>query len=110
MNVELEAALTNMKYLWPVWRPVRRGIRGEAQDDSKRDSKTFHVDRLFEAVASRDVRQLDGLYEYLRRNMKKLSDSLCESTHNASAVSRCGLLTCVLTPRTFARTYRSILR
>uniref|UniRef100_A0A665TJ58 Transient receptor potential cation channel subfamily V member 1-like n=1 Tax=Echeneis naucrates TaxID=173247 RepID=A0A665TJ58_ECHNA len=42
------------------------------------DSKTFTIDRLFEAAASGDVRQLDGLYEYLHRNMKKLSDSLCQ--------------------------------
>uniref|UniRef100_A0A8C9XZU7 Transient receptor potential cation channel, subfamily V, member 1 n=1 Tax=Sander lucioperca TaxID=283035 RepID=A0A8C9XZU7_SANLU len=46
--------------------------------DQKRDSKTFNIDRLFEAVASRDVRKLDGLHQYLHQNMKKLSDSLCE--------------------------------
>ncbi|XP_029375229.1 transient receptor potential cation channel subfamily V member 1 isoform X2 [Echeneis naucrates] len=56
-----------------------KGIRGEVQNNSKRDSKTFTIDRLFEAAASGDVRQLDGLYEYLHRNMKKLSDSLYQS-------------------------------
>uniref|UniRef100_A0A8C2X1J2 Transient receptor potential cation channel, subfamily V, member 1 n=1 Tax=Cyclopterus lumpus TaxID=8103 RepID=A0A8C2X1J2_CYCLU len=55
---------------------VDRGIRGE--DQHKRDSKTFTIDRLFEAVASGDVSKLDGLHQYLRQNMKKLSDSLCE--------------------------------
>lgn len=57
---------------------VRRGIRGEQGHHSKRSSRTFDIDRLFEAVASRDVRQLDGLHQYLQQNMKKLSDSLCE--------------------------------
>uniref|UniRef100_A0A7N8XS15 Transient receptor potential cation channel, subfamily V, member 1 n=1 Tax=Mastacembelus armatus TaxID=205130 RepID=A0A7N8XS15_9TELE len=35
--------------------------------------------KLFEAVASGDVRCLDGLYQYLHQNMKKLSDSLYQS-------------------------------
>uniref|UniRef100_A0A8C2X4H6 Transient receptor potential cation channel, subfamily V, member 1 n=1 Tax=Cyclopterus lumpus TaxID=8103 RepID=A0A8C2X4H6_CYCLU len=54
-----------------------KGIRGE--DQHKRDSKTFTIDRLFEAVASGDVSKLDGLHQYLRQNMKKLSDSLYQS-------------------------------
>lgn len=57
---------------------VHRGIRGEEGHHSKRSSTTFDIDRLFEAVARRDVRQLDGLHQYLQQNMKKLSDSLCE--------------------------------
>lgn len=57
---------------------VCRGIRGEAEHRDKRSSRTFDIDKLFEAVASRDVAQLDGLDLYLHRNMKKLSDSLCE--------------------------------
>ncbi|XP_008305127.1 transient receptor potential cation channel subfamily V member 1 [Stegastes partitus] len=56
-----------------------KGIRGEQQTDSRRDSKTFNIDRLFEAVASRDVTKLDGLHQYLHQNMKKLSDSLYQS-------------------------------
>uniref|UniRef100_A0A8C5GQZ7 Ion transport domain-containing protein n=1 Tax=Gouania willdenowi TaxID=441366 RepID=A0A8C5GQZ7_GOUWI len=57
-----------------------KGIRGEQQShDDRRDSKTFNIEQLFEAVASRDVRKLDGLYEYLHRNMKRLSDSLYQS-------------------------------
>lgn len=53
-----------------------KGIRGE---QPKRDSSTFTIERLFEAVASRDAKKLDGLYEYLHRSMKKLSDSLYQS-------------------------------
>uniref|UniRef100_A0A8C4NQR7 Transient receptor potential cation channel, subfamily V, member 1 n=1 Tax=Dicentrarchus labrax TaxID=13489 RepID=A0A8C4NQR7_DICLA len=53
-------------------------------NSSKRDSKTFNIDRLFEAVASRDVGKLDGLHQYLHQNMMKLSDTLCEcETHNS---------------------------
>ncbi|XP_023273917.1 transient receptor potential cation channel subfamily V member 1-like [Seriola lalandi dorsalis] len=54
-------------------------IRGEARDNSKRDSNTFDIVRLFEAAASRDIRQLDGLHQYLHKSMKKLSDSLYKS-------------------------------
>ncbi|XP_072230393.1 transient receptor potential cation channel subfamily V member 1 [Leuresthes tenuis] len=53
-------------------------IRGEEQQ-TRRDSTSFTIDRLFEAVASRDVRKLDGLHQYLHRNMKKLSDSFYQS-------------------------------
>ncbi|CAN9501617.1 unnamed protein product [Ophioblennius macclurei] len=53
-------------------------IRGEVQD-GKRDSKTFNMERLFEAVASGDVKKLDGLHQYLHQNMKRLSDSLYQS-------------------------------
>ncbi|XP_032433038.1 transient receptor potential cation channel subfamily V member 1-like [Xiphophorus hellerii] len=53
-------------------------IEGEASQP-KRDSSTFTIERLFEAVASRDINKLDGLYQYLNQNMKKLSDSLYQS-------------------------------
>ncbi|CAJ1064394.1 transient receptor potential cation channel subfamily V member 1 [Xyrichtys novacula] len=56
-----------------------KGIRGEGENSSKRDSKTFNIDKLFEAAASGDVKQLDGLHLYLHQNMKKLSDSLYQS-------------------------------
>ncbi|CAK6971811.1 transient receptor potential cation channel subfamily V member 1 [Scomber scombrus] len=55
-----------------------KGIQG-VQNDGRRDSKTFNIDRLFEAVASGDVRNLVGLYDYLHRSMKTLSDSLYQS-------------------------------
>lgn len=75
MNLFL--TLLSVKYLF-----VYRGIRGEEQHSRKRDSKTFNIDRLFEAVASRDVEKLSELHQYLHQNMKKLSDSLCEcETH-----------------------------
>ncbi|XP_029986592.1 transient receptor potential cation channel subfamily V member 2-like [Sphaeramia orbicularis] len=55
-----------------------KGIRGERQDE-RCDIETFPIERVFEAVASRDIRRLDGLEQYLRRSMKKLSDSLYQS-------------------------------
>ncbi|KAM4546456.1 transient receptor potential cation channel subfamily V member 1 [Fundulus diaphanus] len=55
-----------------------KGIKGEPPQQ-KRDSSTFTIERLFEAVASRDAKKLDGLYHYLYRSMKKLSDSLYQS-------------------------------
>lgn len=74
---------------------VCRRIQGKEQSDRKRESETFPIDRLFEAVASRDVRKLEGLHQYLHQNTKKLSDSLCECdrTHNAAAAPNCELLT-----------------
>ncbi|XP_062413990.1 transient receptor potential cation channel subfamily V member 1 [Pungitius pungitius] len=54
-----------------------KGIRGEQRN--KRDSSTFTIDRLFEAAASGDVGKLENLHQYLRQNMKKLSDSLYRS-------------------------------
>ncbi|XP_034746651.1 transient receptor potential cation channel subfamily V member 1 [Etheostoma cragini] len=56
-----------------------KGIRGEQQPSQERDSKTFNIDRLFKAVASGEVRKLDGLHQYLHQNMKKLSDPLYQS-------------------------------
>uniref|UniRef100_A0A671YHY3 Transient receptor potential cation channel, subfamily V, member 1 n=1 Tax=Sparus aurata TaxID=8175 RepID=A0A671YHY3_SPAAU len=56
-----------------------KAIRGETETDNKRDSKTFNIDRLFEAAASGDVQKLAGLHQYLHQNMKKLSDSLYQS-------------------------------
>ncbi|KAM6911182.1 transient receptor potential cation channel subfamily V member 1 isoform 1-T2 [Lycodopsis pacificus] len=49
------------------------------KEQNKRDSKTLTIERLFEAVASGDVNKLDNLHQYLRQNMKKLSDSLYQS-------------------------------
>lgn len=63
-------------------------IRGEQPQDSKRDSKTFNMERLFEAAASGDVRQLDGLHQYLHQNMKRLSDSLYKSQQGKSALMK----------------------
>ncbi|KAM6907559.1 transient receptor potential cation channel subfamily V member 1 [Xenentodon cancila] len=68
------------------WRPPQnrfnlnfdKEIRGLEQHAST-DSTKFTIERLFEAVASRDPTQLDGLYQYLHQNMKKLSDTLYQS-------------------------------
>ncbi|KAM8898308.1 transient receptor potential cation channel subfamily V member 1 isoform 2-T2 [Spinachia spinachia] len=54
-----------------------KGIRGKQRNE--RDSNTYTIDRLFEAVASGDVRKLENLHQYLRQNMKKLSNSLYRS-------------------------------
>lgn len=88
---------------------VCRGIQGKEQDKGKRDSEKFNINRLFEAVASGDVKNLDGLHQYLDKNMKKLSDSLCECERTPRCSTHCELLTCVLTPRTFSYTCRSVL-
>lgn len=44
-----------------------------------RDSKRFDIKRLFEAAASGDVMQLDGLHQYLHQSMKKLTNSECKT-------------------------------
>uniref|UniRef100_A0A8C6MH71 Transient receptor potential cation channel, subfamily V, member 1 n=1 Tax=Nothobranchius furzeri TaxID=105023 RepID=A0A8C6MH71_NOTFU len=66
---------------------ISRQIRGETPQ-KQRDSSIYTIERLFEAVASRDVRQLDGLYQYLHQNMKRLSDSLCKSSHGKTALMK----------------------
>lgn len=38
----------------------------------------FKPDILFEAAASGDVQKLEGLEDFLRTNMKKLSDTFCK--------------------------------
>ncbi|XP_037126414.1 transient receptor potential cation channel subfamily V member 1 isoform X2 [Syngnathus acus] len=64
-----------------------KGIRGVDQDNTKRDSRTFDIDRLFEAAASGNVTRLEGLHQYLHLNMKKLSDSLYKS-HGKTALMK----------------------
>ncbi|TKS83600.1 Transient receptor potential cation channel subfamily V member 1 [Collichthys lucidus] len=56
-----------------------KGIRHVKEDGSKRNSETFDITRLFEAVASGDVAKLSTLHQYLHQNMKKLSNSLYKS-------------------------------
>ncbi|XP_073335479.1 transient receptor potential cation channel subfamily V member 1 [Pagrus major] len=56
-----------------------KAIQGETEQENKRDSKTFDIIRLFEAVASGDVRKLAGLHQYLHQSLKKLSDTLYQS-------------------------------
>lgn len=90
---------------------VHRGIRGEEEHHSKRSSRTFDIDRLFAAVASRDVRQLDSLHQYLQQSMKKLSDSLCERhTFPVMRQSRQTANLCADQTLTCGPTRRSVLR
>ncbi|XP_044078022.1 transient receptor potential cation channel subfamily V member 1 [Siniperca chuatsi] len=56
-----------------------KAIQGKEQHGRKRESKTFNIDKLFEAVARRDVEKLGCLHQYLHQHMKKLSDSLYQS-------------------------------
>ncbi|XP_077361306.1 transient receptor potential cation channel subfamily V member 1 [Festucalex cinctus] len=56
-----------------------KGLRVEDQDNGKRDSRKFDIDRLFEAAASGDVTRLEGLSQYLHQNLKKLTDPLYQS-------------------------------
>uniref|UniRef100_A0A7N6AFG5 Ion transport domain-containing protein n=1 Tax=Anabas testudineus TaxID=64144 RepID=A0A7N6AFG5_ANATE len=64
-----------------------KGIRGKEEDSKKRNNDKFNINRLFEAVASGDAKNLDGLYQYLHQNMKKLSDSLYQS-HGKTALMK----------------------
>lgn len=90
---------------------VYREIRGEEQRSDKRDSKTFDIKMLFESVASGDVTRLDGLHQYLKQNMMKLSDLLCECERaHRAVVSRIPSLTLVLTSSMWVYTCRSVLR
>ncbi|XP_068186580.1 transient receptor potential cation channel subfamily V member 1 [Antennarius striatus] len=50
-------------------------IRGEVVEDSLR----FNIEKLFNAVASMEVQKLADLHQYLRKNMKRLSDPLYKS-------------------------------
>ncbi|KAG7515647.1 transient receptor potential cation channel subfamily V member 1-like [Solea senegalensis] len=43
------------------------------------DSRTINYSRLFEDVASGDIKRLEGLYQYLQDTGKKLSDTLYQS-------------------------------
>ncbi|KAJ4930392.1 hypothetical protein JOQ06_019396 [Pogonophryne albipinna] len=56
-------------------------------DPSGSTDNRFGIDRLFEAVASRDVQKLDGLHQYLHQNRMKLSNSLYQS-HGKTALMK----------------------
>lgn len=45
--------------------------------EAVRDQESFR-ERLFNAVSERDVTRLHGAKEYLQRNCKLLSDSVCK--------------------------------
>uniref|UniRef100_A0A8C1HBH3 Transient receptor potential cation channel, subfamily V, member 1 n=1 Tax=Cyprinus carpio carpio TaxID=630221 RepID=A0A8C1HBH3_CYPCA len=52
-----------------------RGIRKVKEDPAQQDSERFTLKRLFDAVSSGDVSKLQGLHQYLHKNMKRLTDS-----------------------------------
>ncbi|KAJ0004290.1 hypothetical protein NQD34_010504 [Periophthalmus magnuspinnatus] len=54
-------------------------MTNNSDDSNNRQSQRFTRERLFEAVASGDVSQLDGLHQYLRQRMMRLSDDLYQS-------------------------------
>ncbi|XP_055055992.2 transient receptor potential cation channel subfamily V member 1 [Misgurnus anguillicaudatus] len=51
-----------------------KGIRHVKEEPGKK-AEAFTVKKLFEAVSSGDVSKLQGLHEYLHKNMKHLTDS-----------------------------------
>lgn len=64
---------------------VYREIQDEDAHNSERNSNTFDIYSLFEAVSSRDMGKLESLHQYLHLNKMKLSDTLCEcDAHNAT--------------------------
>ncbi|XP_052412859.1 transient receptor potential cation channel subfamily V member 1 isoform X1 [Carassius gibelio] len=56
-----------------------RGIRKVKEEPSQQDSERFTLKRLFDAVSSGDVSKLQGLHQYLHKNMKRLTDSQYKS-------------------------------
>ncbi|RXN34144.1 transient receptor potential cation channel subfamily V member 1-like protein [Labeo rohita] len=56
-----------------------RGIRNVKEEPAQQDREKFTLKRLFDAVSSGDVSKLQGLHEYLRKNMKRLTDSQYKS-------------------------------
>lgn len=89
INMECEAALPFDPHESVVYQifVVSRGIRPVKEDGSKRNSETFDITRLFEAVASGDGTKLSTLHQYLHQNMKKLSNSLCKCDNNNSTAA-----------------------
>ncbi|XP_048044280.1 transient receptor potential cation channel subfamily V member 1-like [Megalobrama amblycephala] len=57
-----------------------RGIRKVKEEPDQQDSsERFTIKRLFEAVSSGEVSKLQGLHQYLHKNMKRLTDSQYKS-------------------------------
>ncbi|KAF4113039.1 transient receptor potential cation channel subfamily V member 1 [Onychostoma macrolepis] len=57
-----------------------RGIRKVKEEPAQQDSERFNLKRLFDAVSSGDVSKLQGLHQYLHKNMKRLTDSQYKSS------------------------------
>uniref|UniRef100_A0A8C2HRF7 Transient receptor potential cation channel, subfamily V, member 1 n=1 Tax=Cyprinus carpio TaxID=7962 RepID=A0A8C2HRF7_CYPCA len=58
---------------------AHRGIRNMKEEPAQQDRERFTLKRLFDAVSSGDVSKLQGLHEYLRKSMKRLTDSQYKS-------------------------------
>uniref|UniRef100_A0A671RJ53 Transient receptor potential cation channel subfamily V member 1-like n=1 Tax=Sinocyclocheilus anshuiensis TaxID=1608454 RepID=A0A671RJ53_9TELE len=58
---------------------AHRGIRKVKEEPAQQDSERFTLKRLFDAVSSGDVSKLQGLHQYLHKNMKRLTDSQYKS-------------------------------
>uniref|UniRef100_A0A8C1IXC3 Transient receptor potential cation channel, subfamily V, member 1 n=1 Tax=Cyprinus carpio TaxID=7962 RepID=A0A8C1IXC3_CYPCA len=58
---------------------AHRGIRNLKEEPAQQDRERFTLKRLFDAVSSGDVSKLQGLHEYLRKSMKRLTDSQYKS-------------------------------
>ncbi|XP_073697546.1 transient receptor potential cation channel subfamily V member 1-like [Garra rufa] len=56
-----------------------RGIRNVKEEPAQQDRERFNLKRLFDAVSSGDVSKLEGLHQYLHKNMKRLTDSQYKS-------------------------------
>lgn len=56
-----------------------RGIRNLKEEPAQQDNDRFNIKRLFEAVSSGEVSKMQGLHEYLHKNMKRLTDSQYKS-------------------------------
>ncbi|XP_026111435.1 transient receptor potential cation channel subfamily V member 1-like [Carassius auratus] len=52
-----------------------RGIRNVKEEPAQQDRERFTLKMLFDAVSSGNVSKLQGLHEYLHKNMKRLTDS-----------------------------------
>ncbi|XP_056140690.1 transient receptor potential cation channel subfamily V member 1 [Lampris incognitus] len=67
---EMEKAKPKMKFDLTFDKKIR-GL--EDSEDGQADRR-YDINRLFEAVANGNIGELEGLHQYLRQNMKKLSN------------------------------------
>ncbi|KAG9339771.1 hypothetical protein JZ751_022437 [Albula glossodonta] len=56
-----------------------KSINAATGNKGQKETRKFDMKRLFDAVTSGDMTQLDGLHQYLEDNQKFLSDSLCQT-------------------------------
>ncbi|XP_077087578.1 transient receptor potential cation channel subfamily V member 1 [Siphateles boraxobius] len=72
---DIEEPTTTIKFNLNFDRRIGKVKEEPAQQDSER----FTIKRLFEAVSSGEVSKLQGLHQYLHKNMKRLTDSQYKS-------------------------------